>query len=74
MLVNKLLSLVFDQEIAQFFEDGVYDRPHSLLNAAYEKFLEFPPVHKNKPEFEKAVSDVMGELPELIQAYNKYAV
>lgn len=73
MLVNRLLNLVFTEEMQQFFEDGVYDRPNSLLNAVYTKFLEFPPVQKDKEGFEAALNDIMKDLPDLIHAYSKYA-
>lgn len=74
MLVNRLLNLLFTEEMQQFFEDGVYNRPNSLLNAVYTKFLEFPPVQKDKKGFETALNDIMTDLPDLIQAYSKYAV
>ena len=71
MLVNRLLAEIFDEEMMQFFQDGVFDRPSSLLNAAYKKFLEFPPVQKDRKGFETALRDIMKDLPDLIHAYSK---
>lgn len=72
MLVNRLLSEIFDEEIAQFLEDGIFNKPNTLLNAAYVKFLEFPPVQRDKARFEQTLNEVLSELPDLIHAYNKY--
>jgi hypothetical protein len=74
MLVNRLLSEIFDEEIAQFLEDGIYNKPNTLLCAAYNKFLEFPPVQRDKPRFVQTFDEVLGELPDLIHAYNKHVL
>ncbi|KNC81572.1 hypothetical protein SARC_06108 [Sphaeroforma arctica JP610] len=57
--------------MAGFLDDGVFGHPGTLLERAKAKLLSFPPITKNKAQFEKSLDKVLAELPELIHRYSK---